>query len=555
MIKFFRKKIAVWVMVVCSFSLVSCDEDSAGDVEEVFNQVVEVLSEFFGMLGWNLDDENAKEQETPDDEYDQTTDGTLPASVDLTKYFPPIGNQGSYGTCVAWATGYNMKTALNAKEKNWTSSDLSNSSNQTSPVDLWHLISTSAKGKSCEGSNFEPAMDAIQQNGVASMADVPFPGLKMTCDNVTGKGSSTNKISQYRIIAYTQALSGDKDYNMNVETFKYWLSKGFPILIGAQLGEYFMAWNSSSVITFDTKDYQGQHAYHAMVCVGYDDSKKAFRVRNSWDADWGDLGSIWIGYDFFINQFCFGGWIASNKDGELTSATPSLRSAGAPVDLAAHIVSDSEAANGERVLEYNVLNNGDNTVSSSKGWSVVYMLYKAKRINEKYILMHDYYGSDVADGQIANYNKGLSVYSSRSTETNVEVAPGSSVAEALGGKSLKFNYKLPLDEDGQPLDGMFYLVLMVNSFSDLNDTNMDNNCSFVSVGDQPVIITNGKIVNMPSSLKDVRTLVTEKNWNTYTGQQLFNMLYKQKKNGRLNKLVRSEDNSLRNGKVAKSVSK
>src|SRR4051812_30000983 len=40
--------------------------------------------------------------------------GTLPSSVDLTKYLPPIGDQGQYGTCVAWASGYNMKTALEA---------------------------------------------------------------------------------------------------------------------------------------------------------------------------------------------------------------------------------------------------------------------------------------------------------------------------------------------------------------------------------------------------------------------------------------------------------
>ena len=36
----------------------------------------------------------------------------------------------------------------------------------------------------------------------------------------------------------------------------------------------FMKWNSSSVLKSDTKDYNGQHAYHAIVVTGYDDSKE-----------------------------------------------------------------------------------------------------------------------------------------------------------------------------------------------------------------------------------------------------------------------------------------
>ena len=47
----------------------------------------------------------------------KNTPGGLPSSVDLTKKFPPIGDQGQYGTCVAWASSYNLKTALNGIEK------------------------------------------------------------------------------------------------------------------------------------------------------------------------------------------------------------------------------------------------------------------------------------------------------------------------------------------------------------------------------------------------------------------------------------------------------
>ena len=49
---------------------------------------------------------------------------SLPHRVLLEQYFPPIGNQGNQGTCVAWATGYNMKTALNAIDNKWTKEQL-----------------------------------------------------------------------------------------------------------------------------------------------------------------------------------------------------------------------------------------------------------------------------------------------------------------------------------------------------------------------------------------------------------------------------------------------
>lgn len=548
MLKFFRTKLIIPIMAfgILTPSMTSCDEE--GNID--WDALIEFL---MSMLGWDYTNENVDNQETAD-EYDEDTDGPLSESVDLSRYFPPIGDQGQYGTCVAWATGYAMKTSLNAKQNNWSSSQLASASNQTSPIDLWHLIDRNSKNSGCNGSNFEPAMDAIKKNGVASMSSVPFTGKSMKCDNVTGTGNSSNKLGEYKVIAYNSEMGGGKAYGMTVSNFKYWLNQGYPVLIGAELGENFMKWNSSSVITSDTKGYQGQHAYHALVVVGYSDSKQAFRIRNSWDTSWGDDGSIWVGYSHFINQFCFGGWVACNPSQSLASPEKlesSLRSS-YQADLAAHIVADYENADGTRTLEYNILNEGTSTLPASKKWSVVYMLYKQKRINEHYVLMHDYYGTEVANGKIAQNEDGVAAFKSASTITNVTLAPGSSVAEALGGSVLKFNYKLPNDADGNPLNGKYYMVLMVNSFGDYKDTDLDNNYSFVSAGEEPLTIVDGKIVNMPSKLTDVRTLVSEKNWNTYTGVALNSMLIKHNNSGKLKKLIQPES-GLRSTKVAKSV--
>jgi C1A family cysteine protease len=38
---------------------------------------------------------------------------------------------------------------------------------------------------------------------------------------------------------------------------------------------------------------------HAVVAVGYDDSKQAFLVRNSWGKEWGQGGYFWMPYEYF----------------------------------------------------------------------------------------------------------------------------------------------------------------------------------------------------------------------------------------------------------------
>ena len=36
---------------------------------------------------------------------------------------------------------------------------------------------------------------------------------------------------------------------------------------------------------------------HAMVIIGYDDTKQSWLVLNSWGANWGNNGTIWLKYD------------------------------------------------------------------------------------------------------------------------------------------------------------------------------------------------------------------------------------------------------------------
>ena len=246
-----------------------------------------------GYLPDNEDWNNIPDVQPP---YNDDDTLNLPEKVMLEHLFPPIGDQGEKGTCVVWATGYNLKTALNAIDSGWSTTMLENPARQTSPKDLWLNIPQDQKGSGCSGTGFESAFNALKDKGAASMATVPYQDLQ-NCTG-TGVGDSNN-----RILNYYQVVS---DGNLpTVGQLKSYIADTIPLVFGARLGDRFMRWHNDNVIAHDTYNYTGMHAYHAMTLVGYDDSRHAFRVRNSWGTRWGDEGSIWVDYNYFCNEFCY----------------------------------------------------------------------------------------------------------------------------------------------------------------------------------------------------------------------------------------------------------
>jgi hypothetical protein len=247
--------------------------------------------------------------------YDDKDLDSLPDKVSLEAFFPPIGDQDNNGTCVAWAVGYNLKTALNAIEKHWTPQQLASAAYQTSPKDLWLCIPQSQKGQNCSGTCFEPAFAALMSDGVATMQDVPYNNLG-NC-NGTKAGNPDNKIASFsRIVSETE--------KPRIEHIKAYLNDTIPLVFGAKLGDRFLNWSGDGVINYDTYNYTGMHANHAMALSGYDDSKNAFRVRNSWGTAWGDEGSIWVDYNFFRNELCYAVFVAQNTQKQSPEPSQSL---------------------------------------------------------------------------------------------------------------------------------------------------------------------------------------------------------------------------------------
>jgi len=470
-----------------AFALLGCSGYDSGsskcsDKECSDNKKASVLS----VTGWLASEENLSN--IPQDVMSLTEDAaSLPPSSYLESKFPPIGNQGEYGTCVTWATGYNLKTALNGMDKNWSSSDLAKAVNQTSPGDLWGSILVSEKGNDCNGTNFEAAMDALISKGAASLAEAPYSNIN--CSG-TSSGQLSNRLATYRKIAYNERLQGgSEEGGMEVSNFKGYLSQGIPIAIGAKLGDRFMSWDNNAVISYDTyNEPDMQHAYHAMVLSGYDDSKHAFRVRNSWGPDWGDRGSIWVDYDFFVENFCFAAFVAQNP----TAAPQSGGQLASGYDLLVSLGDDFPDPENpsKRRFHYEVFNNGSLPVLASQRWSVLYLYYNAYDANELEIIFEDYYTDEFEE--LGHYG---SIYESQALVGGIwnyfNVQPGKKVGEEeFGDEGFDIIYPMP------PITGDYYLVVFADAYEKIQESNENNNFYFITAANgKPLKFHNGVLLS------------------------------------------------------------
>jgi len=539
-----KKSIIIFLVFLMPVSLTfqSCEK---------VQEIIDLLDYIAEMAGWWKDTEdmdNIPEDITPFEEEESDGPPVVPATVvSLEHLFPPIGDQGQYGTCVVWAVGYAHKTALDALEKGWNQTQLASASNQASPQDLWWTIPSAKRGSRCGGTNFEPAFDAMITFGVKSLAAEPYPLKNVNCTKTTG-GDPSNKLANYRKIA-------SETQGLDVENFKGYLRAGRPISIGAQLGDRFMRWDSDAVIDNDTYNNPGmQHAYHAMVLVGFDDSKGtkgAFRVRNSWGPSWGDRGSIWVDYDFFCGKdgkkFCFAAFVAQNPVSISAGGNPTTLTG---ADLLAFDADDFEYNDPNkfynRMFDYEVFNSGTETIYPSQRWTITYMIYNANNAKEFHIILDDYYTDECEpldeDDDPWGYLEDCGLHDRGLIHgfwSNITVEPG----EWL---EYQFPYVMPNVKDGN-----YYLVLMVDSYDVIKEVNEDNNFFFITAeGGKPLIIRNNKITNKPNRNRSMvrnsveklpakfsntphQTTVVPGNLNSYTPAEIQTMLIHHKNSGLL----------------------
>lgn len=474
---------------------------------------------------------------------------TYPASMDLTPYMPPVGNQGNYGTCISWAAGYYTKTAMEGIVKGYTTTQLASPANQISPRDLFLSVPDNQKAANlCDGSTFSGNFDVLQQRGAATLGTVPYSNLG-TCSSTGASASWATEAANHKIKSY-------RTIDPSINSIKEQLVNKTPVVLGAFLSDNFMTWNSANVLSSNTTyTTVGKHAGHGLTIVGYDDKKGAngaFKVINSWGTNWGSAGFIWIDYNFLINTFAQDAGngnkvlmvMTENTTKPTTQTTTTAPTAPAGIDLLAWVDADFSTYNTtkyaqSRAVDMNVFNLGKASATPQTSWKIYYMYYNARNANDYGILFyHTFTTKGLANNTYQCSNGNCSF--------NVAIPAGGSLSQQLfaSDKGVEFSYNMPTT-----LNGSYYLALLVDPENALNDADPSDNYFYTT--NTPISFKNGYAARVAAdgqatafsfknpltiqSRKEQRrvftTAVTAEHPNAYSPDEIVDFLRQQRQNG------------------------
>ena len=147
--------------------------------------------------------------------------------------------------------------------------------------------------KSDAGAQLRDGVKTINKYGACSEVTWPYNISKFTVK--PSKAAYDEALSN--VALQYESLDGTSITNL-----KKALVSGFPFVFGFTVYESFesQAVATSGVVPMPSKN-ESCLGGHAVLCVGYDDSKNCVLVRNSWGVGWGLQGYFWMPYAYITN--------------------------------------------------------------------------------------------------------------------------------------------------------------------------------------------------------------------------------------------------------------
>lgn len=155
---------------------------------------------------------------------------------------------------------------------------------------------------SCSGGWYGGVFEYLQKNSPIEEKYIPYKNTNGSCK----KAVST----KYKV--YDWGYVGKPGTIPSVKEMKEAISKYGPLAAAVKVTQSFQAYSSGVFDEIKNSKLQPRDVNHAITIVGWDDSKKAYLVKNSWGKKWGQNGYIWVAYGY--NNIGYGAaWITVIK--------------------------------------------------------------------------------------------------------------------------------------------------------------------------------------------------------------------------------------------------
>lgn len=204
--------------------------------------------------------------------------------VDLRNQCPPVYDQGELGSCTA-----NGLAAL------YQFDQMKQGISSFMPSRLFiYYNERKMEGTIDEdaGAEIKDGVTSLIKDGVCAESEWPY--------NINDFAVEPPN-SCYTIAKSHQALKV-KPLRQNLTQLKQCLIDGFPFTFGFLV---YSGFESASVARSGVMKMPGKREIllggHAVVCVGYNDTKSQFICRNSWGTSWGDKGYFYMPYNYMTN--------------------------------------------------------------------------------------------------------------------------------------------------------------------------------------------------------------------------------------------------------------
>lgn len=211
---------------------------------------------------------------------------TLPKSYDGEKLFMPCYDQGELGSCTGNAVGSIIEQQMIEQKR----------ATVFRPSRLFIYYNTRLE----EGT-------IAEDTGAQLRTTIKVANKYGACDEITWQYNVSKFAAKPPKCAYEEASKNQaleyESVQQDLNHLKDAISKANPIAFGFMCYENLMSNTTAStgILGMPSKNMKASGG-HAVVLVGYDDSKRMFKVRNSWGTSWGQKGYFWMPYEYVVNQ-------------------------------------------------------------------------------------------------------------------------------------------------------------------------------------------------------------------------------------------------------------